>query len=151
MPGLQISSGGCLVLVKDFLGRVFAMPGVSPLQDVKMLMHIQVRSHEASQAPGLSLAEPGQTSLAQNPPVPGGQRSAGSREVPVQRLVTQNPSARSVWGEDAQKVHPSSCLLLEKCLEEQLFFLCVCYWCWWNCWESGWASSGCVQRWEIDL
>ncbi|XP_053818654.1 Golgi integral membrane protein 4-like isoform X1 [Vidua chalybeata] len=52
--------------------------------DLKMLMRIQVRSHEESQAPGLSLAEPGQPSRAENAPAPGGQRSAASRQVPVQ-------------------------------------------------------------------
>ncbi|XP_030145259.4 uncharacterized protein [Taeniopygia guttata] len=55
-----------------------------PSPEVKMQLHIQVRSHQASRAPGLALADPGQTSLAQTPPVPGGQRPAGSREVPVQ-------------------------------------------------------------------
>ncbi|XP_053818657.1 Golgi integral membrane protein 4-like isoform X4 [Vidua chalybeata] len=61
-----------------------AGPGDAQPQDLKMLMRIQVRSHEESQAPGLSLAEPGQPSRAENAPAPGGQRSAASRQVPVQ-------------------------------------------------------------------
>lgn len=108
---------------------MFDAPGVSPLQDVKMVMRIQVRSHEESQAPGLALAEPGQPSPAEKPPVPHSQHSAGNRQVQMQRLVTKNSSTFSVWGEDAQKEHPkslSSCVycFLEKLLEEQLFW-CV--------------------------
>lgn len=113
---------------------------MSPLQDVKMVMHIQVRSHEQSRAPGLSLPDPGQPSPAGKPAVPGSQHSAGIRQVQMQRLVTQNSSALSVWGEGAPQAHPGLSLLVfiglvERCWRNGLFL--VCYWCWWNSWESG--------------
>ncbi|XP_032935454.1 Golgi integral membrane protein 4-like isoform X2 [Catharus ustulatus] len=55
-----------------------------PQTDVKMLMHIQVRSHEESQAPGLSLADPAQPSPAGKPAVPAPQPSAGTSQVQMQ-------------------------------------------------------------------
>lgn len=86
-----------------------------------MVMRIQVRSHEES--PGLALAEPGQPSPAEKPPVPGS--SAGNRQVQMQRLVTQNPSALSIWGEKAQKEHKKSlsfCLYCKMVGGTALFF-----------------------------
>ncbi|XP_039940668.1 Golgi integral membrane protein 4-like isoform X5 [Hirundo rustica] len=59
---------------------VHGLPG----PDVKMVMRIQVRSHEESQAPGLSLPDPGQPSPAEKPPMPGSHHSAGNRQVQVQ-------------------------------------------------------------------
>ncbi|XP_072773459.1 uncharacterized protein [Taeniopygia guttata] len=87
MPGLRGGGGGGGG--GGGKGQQPLVPASSQLQpgrqkEVKMQLHIQVRSHQASRAPGLALADPGQTSLAQTPPVPGGQRPAGSREVPVQ-------------------------------------------------------------------
>ncbi|XP_041275557.1 Golgi integral membrane protein 4-like [Onychostruthus taczanowskii] len=70
-------------------GQQPLVPASSQLQPgrqegVRMVMHIQVRSHEQSPAPGLAQAGAGQTSPAENPPVPGSQQPAGSREVPLQ-------------------------------------------------------------------
>lgn len=73
-----------------------------------MVMRIQVRSHEESQAPGLSLADPRQPSPAEKPPVLDNSHSAGNRQVQMQRLVTQNSSTLSVWGEGAKQEHPRS-------------------------------------------
>ncbi|KAF4788037.1 hypothetical protein TURU_164576 [Turdus rufiventris] len=49
-----------------------------------MLMRIQVRSHEESQAPGLSLADPAQPSPAEKPAVPDTQPSAGTSQLQMQ-------------------------------------------------------------------
>ncbi|XP_057895333.1 Golgi integral membrane protein 4-like isoform X1 [Melospiza georgiana] len=81
MPGLRGGGGG------GRKGQQPLVPASSQLQpgrhkDVEMEMHIQVRSHEQSPAPGLALPEPGPKSAAENAPGPGRQRPAGSRELP---------------------------------------------------------------------
>ncbi|XP_071431835.1 Golgi integral membrane protein 4-like isoform X2 [Pithys albifrons albifrons] len=53
-------------------------------QDMKMVMHIQVQSHEESQAPGLALPGPRQPSAAGKPPVPDSHLSTGIRKVQMQ-------------------------------------------------------------------
>ncbi|XP_039583673.1 Golgi integral membrane protein 4-like isoform X2 [Passer montanus] len=80
MPGLRGGGGGGRG--GGGKGQQPPVPASSQLQpggqeDVKMLMHIQVRSHEQSPAPA------GQPSPAGNAPVPGRQQAAGSREVPL--------------------------------------------------------------------
>ncbi|XP_059343652.1 Golgi integral membrane protein 4-like isoform X1 [Ammospiza nelsoni] len=84
MPGLRGGGGGGGGGRK---GQQPLVPASSQLQpgrhqDVEMEMHIQVRSHEQSPAPGLALPEPGPKSAAENAPGPGRQRPAGSRELP---------------------------------------------------------------------
>ncbi|XP_018864319.1 Golgi integral membrane protein 4-like isoform X4 [Parus major] len=83
MPGLRGGGGGA------GKGQQSLVPASSQLQrgrqkDVKMVMRIQVRSHEESQAPGLSLADPGRPSPAEKPPVPDNHHSAGIRQVQMQ-------------------------------------------------------------------
>lgn len=63
---------------------------MSSLQDLKMVMRIQVKSNEESQAPGLSQSDPKKPSVAENPPAPENHHSTGSKQTQMQRLVTQN-------------------------------------------------------------
>ncbi|XP_066419936.1 Golgi integral membrane protein 4-like isoform X1 [Molothrus aeneus] len=84
MPGLRGGGGGGGGGGAG-KGQQPLVPASSQLQpgrhkDVKMVMHIQVRSHEQSPAPGLALPEPGQKPAAENAPVPGRQPPAGSRD-----------------------------------------------------------------------
>ncbi|XP_074414821.1 Golgi integral membrane protein 4 isoform X2 [Zonotrichia albicollis] len=86
MPGLRGGGGG---------GGGGGRKGQQPLvpasthlqpgrpQGVEMQMHIQVRSHEQSPAPGLALPEPGPKSAAENAPGPGRELPAHSWQVPV--------------------------------------------------------------------
>ncbi|KAM6241145.1 uncharacterized protein LJ264_012238 [Porphyrio hochstetteri] len=52
--------------------------------DVKMVMRIQVKSNEESQAPGLPLSDPKQPSAAEKPQVPDSHHSTGSKPVQMQ-------------------------------------------------------------------
>lgn len=63
---------------------------VSSLQDVKMVMRIQVKSHEESQAPALSLSDLKQPSAAEKPPMPDAHHTTGNKQGQMQRLVKQN-------------------------------------------------------------
>lgn len=63
---------------------------MSSLQDLKMVMRIQVKSNEESQAPGLSPSDLKQPSAAENPPAPENHHSTGSKQMQMQRLVKQN-------------------------------------------------------------
>ncbi|XP_059722583.1 Golgi integral membrane protein 4-like isoform X5 [Haemorhous mexicanus] len=78
MPGLRGGGGGG----GGGKGQQPLVPASSPLQpgrhkDVKVEMHIQVRSHEQSPAPGPN-------SPAEKAPEAGGERPAGSRAAPLQ-------------------------------------------------------------------
>ncbi|XP_014741307.1 PREDICTED: Golgi integral membrane protein 4-like [Sturnus vulgaris] len=79
-----------------------------PSPDVKMVMHIQVRSHEESQAPGLSLAEPGQASPAENPPVPQNSPSAGNRQVQMQSWKDLVSKVNAQMDEEQARGYPRS-------------------------------------------
>ncbi|XP_077644240.1 uncharacterized protein LOC110470343 isoform X2 [Lonchura striata] len=110
MPGLRGGGGGGGG-GGGRKGQQPPVPASSQLQpgrpkDVKMLMHIQVRSHQASQAPGLALPVPGQTPLAQNPAVPGRQRPAGSREVPRQSWQDLAGGRKAQGAEEEAGDHP---------------------------------------------
>ena len=63
---------------------------MSSLQDLKMVMRIQVKSNEESQAPGLSLTDLKQPSAAEKPQMPDNHHSTGNKQVQMQRLVKQN-------------------------------------------------------------
>lgn len=62
----------------------------SSLQDLKMVMRIQVKSNEESQAPGLSLSDLKQPSAAEKAQMPDSQHSMGSKQGQMQRLVKQH-------------------------------------------------------------
>ncbi|XP_058711067.1 Golgi integral membrane protein 4-like isoform X3 [Poecile atricapillus] len=80
VPAWPVQHGDSHVV--RFTRTMNSLPNGNP--DVKMVMRIQVRSHEESQAPGLSLADPGQPSLAEKPPVPDNHHSAGIRQMQMQ-------------------------------------------------------------------
>ncbi|XP_066058990.1 Golgi integral membrane protein 4-like isoform X4 [Chamaea fasciata] len=79
-----------------------------PAQDVKMVMHIQVQSHEESQAPGLSLAEPGQPSPAEKPPVPDSRHSAGNRQVQMQSWKELVSKVNAQMDEEQARGYPKN-------------------------------------------
>ncbi|XP_056364072.1 Golgi integral membrane protein 4-like isoform X2 [Oenanthe melanoleuca] len=79
-----------------------------PSPDVRMMMHIQVRSHEGSQAPGLSLPEPGQTSPAGKPPVPGSQPSAGNSQLQMHSWKDLVSKVNAQMDEEQAQGHPKS-------------------------------------------
>ncbi|XP_010084297.1 PREDICTED: Golgi integral membrane protein 4-like [Pterocles gutturalis] len=68
--------------VVRFTRTMNSLPNGNP--DLKMVMRIQVRSNEESQAPGLSLSALKQPSAAEKPPVPDNHHSAGSKQAQVQ-------------------------------------------------------------------
>ncbi|XP_027557936.1 Golgi integral membrane protein 4-like isoform X1 [Neopelma chrysocephalum] len=68
--------------VVRFTRTMNSLPNGNP--DVKMVMRIQVRSHEESQAPGLALPGPRQPSAAGKPPVPENHLSTGNRQGQMQ-------------------------------------------------------------------
>lgn len=63
---------------------------VSSLQDVKMVMRIQVKSHEESQAPAMSLPDLKEPSAAEKPPMLDTHHPTGNKQGQMQRLVKQN-------------------------------------------------------------
>ncbi|XP_064326079.1 Golgi integral membrane protein 4 isoform X3 [Phalacrocorax carbo] len=65
-----------------FTRTMNSLPNGNP--DLKMVMHIQVKSHEESQAPGLSLSDPKQPSAAEKPQMPDNHHSTGSKQVQMQ-------------------------------------------------------------------
>ncbi|KAM4885982.1 uncharacterized protein FYW23_011764 [Sylvia borin] len=79
-----------------------------PSPDVKMMMHIQVQRHEESQAPGLSLAEPGQPSPAEKPPVPGSLHSAGNRQVQMQSWKELVSKVNAQMDEEQARGYPQN-------------------------------------------
>ncbi|XP_066058987.1 Golgi integral membrane protein 4-like isoform X1 [Chamaea fasciata] len=79
-----------------------------PSPDVKMVMHIQVQSHEESQAPGLSLAEPGQPSPAEKPPVPDSRHSAGNRQVQMQSWKELVSKVNAQMDEEQARGYPKN-------------------------------------------
>ncbi|XP_016158979.1 PREDICTED: Golgi integral membrane protein 4-like isoform X2 [Ficedula albicollis] len=104
MPGLRGGGGR---------GQQPLVPASSQLQpgrqkDVRMVMHIQVRSHEGSQAPGLSLPEPGQTSPAAKPPVPGSQPSAGNSQLQMHSWKDLVSKVNAQMDEEQARGHPKS-------------------------------------------
>ncbi|XP_010182526.1 PREDICTED: Golgi integral membrane protein 4-like [Mesitornis unicolor] len=65
-----------------FTRTMNSLPNGNP--DLKMVMHIQVKSNEESRAPGLPLSDPKQPSAAEKPQMPDNHHSAGSKQVPMQ-------------------------------------------------------------------
>ncbi|KAK2526849.1 Golgi integral membrane protein 4 [Columba livia] len=61
-----------------FTRTMNSLPNGNP--DLKMVMRIQVKSNEESQAPGLSPSDPKQPSAAENPPAPENHHSTGSKQ-----------------------------------------------------------------------
>ncbi|XP_054031721.1 Golgi integral membrane protein 4 isoform X1 [Dryobates pubescens] len=68
--------------VVRFTRTMNSLPNGNP--DVKMVMRIQVKSHEESQAPGLSLSDPKQPSAAEKPQGPDSHHSTGNRQGQMQ-------------------------------------------------------------------
>lgn len=62
-----------------------------------MVMRIQVKSNEESQAPGLPLSDLKQPSAAEKPQMPDNRHSTGSKQVQMQRLVEKNSLLLSVF------------------------------------------------------
>ncbi|XP_039940665.1 Golgi integral membrane protein 4-like isoform X2 [Hirundo rustica] len=89
---------------------VHGLPG----PDVKMVMRIQVRSHEESQAPGLSLPDPGQPSPAEKPPMPGSHHSAGNRQVQVQSWKDLVSKVNAQMDEEQARGYPKNLQLTPK-------------------------------------
>lgn len=82
---------------------------MSSLQDLKMVMHVQVKSNEESQAPGLSLSDLKQPSAAEKPQLPENHHSTGSKQVQMQRLVEQKSLLLSMLRlKGAIQAHPWS-------------------------------------------
>ncbi|XP_066190219.1 Golgi integral membrane protein 4-like [Sylvia atricapilla] len=79
-----------------------------PSADVKMMMHIQVQRHEESQAPGLSLAEPGQPSPAEKAPGPGSLHSAGNRQVQMQSWKELVSKVNAQMDEEQARGYPQN-------------------------------------------
>ncbi|KAK2513615.1 Golgi integral membrane protein 4 [Columba guinea] len=65
-----------------FTRTMNSLPNGNP--DLKMVMRIQVKSNEESQAPGLSPSDPKQPSAAENPPAPENHHSTGSKQTQMQ-------------------------------------------------------------------
>ncbi|XP_010137189.1 PREDICTED: Golgi integral membrane protein 4-like [Buceros rhinoceros silvestris] len=65
-----------------FTRTMNSLPNGNP--DVKMVMHIQVKSHEESQAPALSLSDPKQPSAAEKPPMPDTHHPTGNKQGQMQ-------------------------------------------------------------------
>ncbi|XP_054251076.1 Golgi integral membrane protein 4-like [Indicator indicator] len=68
--------------VVRFTRTMNSLPSGNP--DVKMVMRIQVKSHEESQAAGLTLSDPKQLSAAEKPQGPGTHHSTGTKQGQMQ-------------------------------------------------------------------
>ncbi|XP_057243646.1 uncharacterized protein LOC130586765, partial [Malurus melanocephalus] len=105
--------------VVRFTRTMNSLPNSNP--DVKMVMRIQVRSHEESQAP-----DPKEPSPAEKPPLLDTQHPAGIRQGQMQRLVAQNSFCSQHLGWKGQS--GASLISLSLCLL-------------WVCLKDGWRSS----------
>ncbi|XP_041888002.1 Golgi integral membrane protein 4-like isoform X1 [Corvus kubaryi] len=89
-----------------FTRTMNSLPNGNP--DVKMVMRIQVRSHEESQAPGLSLADPRQPSPAEKPPMLDSHHSAGNRQVQMQSWKDLVSKVNAQMDEEQAHGYPKS-------------------------------------------
>ncbi|XP_032863453.2 Golgi integral membrane protein 4 isoform X1 [Tyto alba] len=65
-----------------FTRTMNSLPNGNP--DLKMVMSVQVKSNEESQAPGLSLSDPKQPSAAEKPQIPDNHHSTGNKQAQTQ-------------------------------------------------------------------
>ncbi|XP_030319633.1 Golgi integral membrane protein 4 isoform X1 [Calypte anna] len=89
-----------------FTRTMNSLPNGNP--DLKMVMHIQVRSNEESQAPGLSPSDLKQPSEAENPQMPDNHHATGSREGQVQSWKDIVNKANTQMDEEQVHSYPQS-------------------------------------------
>ncbi|XP_053941770.1 Golgi integral membrane protein 4 isoform X2 [Cuculus canorus] len=89
-----------------FTRTMNSLPNGNP--DLKMVMRIQVKSNEESQAPGLPLSDPKQPSAAEKPPMPGDHHPTGSKEVQMQSWKDIVHKVNAQMDEEQAHGHPKS-------------------------------------------
>ncbi|GAB0198842.1 Golgi integral membrane protein 4-like [Grus japonensis] len=76
--------------------------------DLKMVMRIQVKSNEESQAPGLPLSDLKQPSAAEKPEMPASHHSAGSKQLQMQSWKDIVNKANAQMDEEQARGYPKS-------------------------------------------
>ncbi|XP_069730881.1 Golgi integral membrane protein 4-like isoform X2 [Phaenicophaeus curvirostris] len=89
-----------------FTRTMNSLPNGNP--DLKMVMRVQVKSNEQSQAPGLPLSDPKQPSAAEKPPMPGNHHPAGNKEVQMQSWKDIVNKVNAQMDEQQAHGHPKS-------------------------------------------
>ncbi|XP_065711071.1 uncharacterized protein [Patagioenas fasciata] len=89
-----------------FTRTMNSLPNGNP--DLKMVMRIQVKSNEESQAPGLSPSDPKQPSAAENPPAPENHHSTGSKQAQMQSWKDIVNKANTQMDEEQAPSYPKN-------------------------------------------
>ncbi|XP_074465586.1 uncharacterized protein LOC141751897 isoform X1 [Larus michahellis] len=89
-----------------FTRTMNSLPNGNP--DLKMVMRIQVKSNEESQAPGLSLSELKQPPAADKPQLPDSHRSAGNKLVQMQSWKDIVNKVNAQMDEEQVRGYPKS-------------------------------------------
>ncbi|XP_008936059.1 PREDICTED: Golgi integral membrane protein 4-like [Merops nubicus] len=104
VPGWAARRGDGHVL--RFTRTMNSLPDGSP--DVKMVMRIQVKSNEESQAPGLSLSDLKQPSAAEKPQMPDSHHSPGNKQGQMQSWKDIVNKVNAQMGEEQGHSYPKS-------------------------------------------
>ncbi|XP_009863021.1 PREDICTED: Golgi integral membrane protein 4-like, partial [Apaloderma vittatum] len=89
-----------------FTRTMNSLPNGNP--DVKMVMRIEVKSNEESQAPRLSPSDPKQPSAAEKPQVPATHRSTGDKQLQIQSWEEIVNKVNAQMDEEQARSYPKS-------------------------------------------
>ncbi|XP_076212033.1 uncharacterized protein LOC143168908 isoform X1 [Aptenodytes patagonicus] len=89
-----------------FTRTMNSLPNGNP--DLKMVMRIQVKSNEESQAPGLSLSDLKQPSAAEKPQMPDNHHPTGSKQVQMQSWKDIVNKVNAQMDEEQARSYPKS-------------------------------------------